>query len=148
MDTHYLKNALAQLGPPPDNPRTPTLKGDTMKHLLLALLIAPALSLASGKIQVKPGYYIKAEKFGGQVGLSIYEPVFGGVAINQWIGVGTTPRPYDDSVFYAVSETSFEKWFGKVGAGVGYKFSHSSKSLDPGVLSEHCAFIRASYQLW
>lgn len=120
-----------------------------MKPLLLALCLLPALSFASGTLQLKPSYFMKAEKFGGQMGLSIYEPVVLGIKVNQWFGLGFQPRAFEDGVFYAVSDTTFERWFNRFSLGVGYKFTHaSSDSIEPGLISEHALSLRASWKLW
>ena len=120
-----------------------------MKKFFFLFLLVPALSFGSGTLQVKPGFFMKAKKPGGQVGLSIYEPVIGGIKLNQWFGVGFQPRAYEDSVLYAVSDTTFEKWFGNFGFGVGYKFQHASaQSLNLGLISEHSVNVRGSWKLW
>lgn len=122
-------------------------RGEKMKHLLLILLALPTFAFGSGTLQVKPGYYMKAGKVGGQIGLSIYEDVLAGIHLNQWLGIGTQPRYFEDSVFYAVSETSFGTWFGATGLAVGYKFQHADKA-DAGLISEHSAFVKISRKLW
>lgn len=119
-----------------------------MKKLLLVLALFPLLSFGSGKLQIKPGYFFKAEKFGGQAGLSIYEKITDSVALNQWLGIGSQPRAFEESVFYAVSETSFESWYDKLGLAVGYKFQHADKSNEPVLISEHGVFFKAYYKLW
>lgn len=118
-----------------------------MKKLIFALAIFPMFAYPSGKIQVKPGYFMKAEKFGGQLGISIWEPVFSSIKFTQWFGIGTQPRVMDDSVFYAVSETALGSWFGRTGIFIGYKFQHADKASND-LISEHSVFLKAEYQLW
>lgn len=140
--------ALADWQHTPDNFETPQFWGHLMRKFLLTFLILPTLSFASGTLQVKPGYFMKAQKVGGQLGLSIYENVAGGIHFSQWLGIGTQPRFMDDSVFYAVSETAFGTWWGNTGLALGYKFQHADKAADLGLISEHSAFVKVSRKLW
>lgn len=118
-----------------------------MKKLLFTLAIIPSLTFASGTIQFKPGYFVKAEKFGGQVGVSIWEPVSGKLHFSQWLGLGIHPRLGDNSVTYAVSESSFGMWHGRLGVDLGYKFTHASQEVSE-LISEHGVYLKASYKLW
>lgn len=118
-----------------------------MKKFLLVLLVVPMISFGSGNVQFKPGYFVKAEKFGGQVGLSIWEKVTDRLHFSQWLGLGIHPRYLDDSVTYAVSESSFGMWHGRIGVDLGYKFTHASQNVDS-LISEHGVFLKASYKLW
>lgn len=122
-------------------------KESTMKKLFLILFIVGSTSFASGKLQLKPGYYMKAEKIGGQVGLSIWEPIGGGLNFSQWLGAGVQPRKLDDSVFYVVSETALGKWFGYTGVSMGYKFQHADQTVND-LISEHSVFLKLERKLW
>lgn len=118
-----------------------------MKKLLFILAVIPSLTFASGTFQVKPGYFVKAGKLGGQVGLSIWEPVTGRLHFSQWLGLGVQPRFQDQSVTFAVSESAFGMWFGRIGVDLGYRFTHADQNVGE-LISEHGVYLKASYKLW
>lgn len=118
-----------------------------MKAWVLGILFVSSVTFASGKLQIKPSYSLKSEKFGGQVGLSIYEPLLLGINYNGWLGAGIQPRVGEDSAKYAVFSSFLETWFGRTGLGVGYVFKKANVPVDE-LFSDHSIEAKLMYSIW
>lgn len=115
---------------------------------LILLVLLPTKALASGKISAEPTYYLKSEKFGGQLGMTIYEHMFWNLNYNQWTGGGIRPRFYEDGTFWFASKHDIDFNFGSLTVSPGYKFefNNAESELVEGV--EHSVHVKVSYKLW
>jgi hypothetical protein len=123
-----------------------------MKSIVLALVLTlvSALALpihqaqASGKISGQVNYYTREEKVAPAFGLSIYEPLFLGLAYNGWTGVGSRPHFYDDSVTWFVTKHALETWIDDIGFSMGYQAEYNTNEGPV----QHSANFKVSLKLW
>ena len=112
------------------------------------LALAPVTSFASGKLSFQPGYYLNQKAFGGQVGLSIYEPLSRhyNLFINSWTGYGTQPWEDKPDVTWVTQKLTVETFAmgGKLNLGVGLQVNYAG-SKDYFNNSVHA---KLAYSLW
>lgn len=109
---------------------------------LLALVFSSA-ALASGKIVVTPRYY-RFDKVGGSIGLSVWEPLFAGIAFNGWAGYGIRPFAAKPTEYWLSSNIGLDYQVGPwiLGVGVQPQFSVPDGEEDSNV------FVKFGRQLW
>lgn len=117
------------------------------RTLALGFLVLSMNVFASGKIQFKPGYYLKSKQLGGQVGLAVYEPLIGKLAYNQWTGYGYAPRLHEKGVNYFVSTHDLEIPTGNLTVGAGFTFKHTNQESEK-LFSDSDIHLKISYKLW
>jgi len=114
---------------------------------LVALLVSTG-AFASGKLIVQPNYLLDQQKFGGQVGLAVFEPlsVHKNFFINSYTGFGTAPWETRDTTHWLTVKNTFEmplmNW--KMIVGVGFQLNYSVKDHD----FNNNVHAKISYQLW
>lgn len=117
-----------------------------MKYIF-ALFLVSNIGFASGKIQLKPAYFQKAQGIGMQVGISVYERLAGRLHYNQWTGLGHQPRKHEADVLYFVSEHALEYQMNRWMIGAGYAFKRVNQK-DQDLFSDNSVFAKISYKLW
>lgn len=116
-----------------------------MKNILFSFLalftVAPAF--ASGKFVVTPRYY-EFGKVGGQLGLSIYEPLVAGLAFNAWGGLGIRPFEFKKTEYWMSSSIGLDYQVGSIIMGVGVQPQMSLSGEE----SESNIFLKVGKRLW
>jgi hypothetical protein len=115
-----------------------------MKKFLFALILLPSLSLASGKISIEPKYLTSPGKWEGKVGLSIWEPIYGPLAFESWIGSGLdySKGDYEKFVYGKVGFVLELPANLSVGLAGGVACNYNEKSCGPEVMG------KVAYKIW
>lgn len=121
-----------------------------MKKILIALILVPMTSFASGKITLQDNVYDNGETHRQMVGLNVYEslknvlPMGKYLAVNAWAGYGVMPLEVKGDVDWLVAKAQVDMYFGKITVSPGYQY----KMLPGESHREHIPFIKFDYVLW
>lgn len=115
-----------------------------MKKLLLALAISP-MAFGGAKLSIKPQYHLEKKKMGATAGISIYQRLVDGIALNAWSGFGYRPGyGTDDGVKWAAVQAGIDFQCGKWIFTPEMQFRYSPTFLD----RDNSANFKITRQLW
>lgn len=110
----------------------------------LFLVVATNMAHASGKLMVQENRFFNTHKYRPQVGIAIYQPMFGPFAYNSYTGYGTQDFEVKPDANWYVTKHDFEMNLGAlmVGAGVTVRYVKPSEEFN------NDAHIKAALKLW
>lgn len=118
-----------------------------MKIWIWSLLLISTSAFASGKLQLKLGYSLNAEKLAPQAGFAIHEMLVGPMFYHQWTGLGKQPRVGEDSVLYMVSEHGLGVHIGNVSVSGGVKLQRADQA-NVGIDNDTLLYTKLETKLW
>ena len=112
--------------------------------LFFALTFTAGSIFASGKISIQNNLHDGGQTYGHIIGLSVYEKITKGIAVNSWFGYGDTPFASNEDTKWITAKGQIDFYLKNLTLSPGIQYR---ETIDQSA-SDTIPYFKIEYTLW